>query len=100
VWKAIGEASAAAGSTIPAAFGSRVPNVANQKYQMTSETQSVWTLFIAPVVLRRRFKLPKFYDHFINLVRLLNLCLQFEISSEDIDLIESGFISWVQKYER
>ena len=34
VWEAIGEATANAGKTIPAAFGSRVPNIASEKAQM------------------------------------------------------------------
>lgn len=38
VWDAIGEATTSAGKTIPAAFGSRVPNLALEKAQMTAKT--------------------------------------------------------------
>jgi hypothetical protein len=33
-------------------------------------------------------------------VRLIDLCLQMQISDEDIDEIEKGFAEWVLEYER
>ncbi|KAF9461336.1 hypothetical protein BDZ94DRAFT_1372398 [Collybia nuda] len=99
VWEAIGEATANAGNTIPAAFGSRVPNIASEKAQMIAETYSIWTLYIAPTLLKGRFTNPQYYKHFIKLVRLLNLCLQFEITQDQVDELEMGFNSWVEKYE-
>jgi hypothetical protein len=57
-------------------------------------------LYLGPVLLRRRFQNQKYYKHFIRLVRLLNVCLQFEITDDEIDEIRSGFIQWVQDYER
>jgi len=59
----------------------------------------MWSLFIAPTVLRGRFRDDRYYKHFCSLVRILNLCLQFEISDEDIDEIESGIRKWVVDYE-
>ena len=56
VWEAIGEATAASGSTIPSAYGSRVPNIAKDQSQYSAEMWSFWTLYIRPVVLRRRFQ--------------------------------------------
>ena len=52
VWKAIGEATYNAGKTIPAAFGSRVPNLASKKAHMTVETYSIWTLYFAPTLVK------------------------------------------------
>lgn len=100
VWDAIGAASAAAGDTIPGAFGSRVPNVADQKSQFTAETRSLWTLFLAPTLLMKRFKNERVYKHFVQLVRLLNLCLQFEITDTEVKEVRTGFIRWVEEYER
>ena len=34
IWQAIGEATSNAGKTIPAAFGSRVPNITSEKAHM------------------------------------------------------------------
>ncbi|EPS95240.1 hypothetical protein FOMPIDRAFT_52342 [Fomitopsis schrenkii] len=100
VWKAIGQATAAAGKTIPAAFGSAPPNPEKDKSACTADSWSLWTLYIGPVLLARRFKNRKYYDHFVILVNLLNLCLQFEMSDLDIEEVRAGFVGWVQTYEK
>ena len=100
VWKAIGQATAAAGKTIPAAFGATPPNPEKDKSACTADSWSLWTLYIGPVLLARRFKKRKYYDHFISLVKLLNLCLQFEMSDDDIEEVRVGFVDWVQGYEK
>jgi len=56
-------------------------------------------MFLGPVVLRRRFQRPKYYNHFVRLVGLLNLCLQFELTDVEVDQIRTGFIQWVEEYE-
>jgi len=63
-------------------------------------TWSVWSLFIAPTMLRHHFPDECYYKHFCSLVRILNLCLQFKISKEEIDEIESGIRKWVVDYEQ
>ena len=60
----------------------------------------MWSLFIAPTVLRGRFPKDHYFVHFCSLVRILNLCLQFEISEEEIGEIELGIHEWVVNYER
>jgi hypothetical protein len=55
VLQAIRAATLYAGKTIPAAFGSRVPNIAAEKSQMTAETHSIWTLYLAPTLLNGWF---------------------------------------------
>ncbi|VDC05579.1 unnamed protein product [Peniophora sp. CBMAI 1063] len=99
VWDAIGAAAAASGSTIPGCFGARPPNFAAEKMSSTADTWSFWTLYLAPIQLDRQFKEKKYYDHFVQLVRLLHLCLQFEIKRSEVEEIRQGFIEWVKKYE-
>jgi Transposase family tnp2 len=99
VWDAIGAATAASGSTIPSAFGARSPNFTKQKSACSAETWSFWTLFLGPVLLRRRFRKRKYYNHFVELVKLIHICLQFEISDDEIDFLRAGFIKWVKDYE-
>ncbi len=60
----------------------------------------MWSLFIAPTILEGRFPKDCYYKHFCSLVGLLNLCLQFEISEEDINKIELGIREWVVDYEQ
>src|SRR5262249_15761746 len=43
-WEEVGKATEACGSTIPSAFGARVPNIAKKQSQMSSKMISNWTL--------------------------------------------------------
>lgn len=100
IWEVIGESTAASGLTIPSAYGSRVPNIATNRSYCSAEMWSFWTLYIGPVLLRQCFQNQKYYKHFIRLVWLLNICLQFDITDDEIQEIRSGFIQWVRDYER
>lgn len=99
VWEAIGEATARSGSTIPSAYGARPQNIASDKSYCTADSWSFWTLYLGPVLLQRRFTNPDLYTHFIKLVKLLNICLQFSITRDEIDEIRVGFQEWVREYE-
>lgn len=100
VWEAIGAATAASGSTIPLAFGARPNNVADDKQAGTADTWSFWLLYLGPVLLARKFENRAYYDHFIQFVKLIHICLQFEISKDDLKMLRSGFQEWVEKYEK
>jgi len=100
VWEAIGEACATSKYTIPSAFGAPMPNVASEKYQFSAENWSFWSLYLAPSLLHRRFQNDRYHRHFVDLVRLLNICLQFKISDDEIETVRAGMIKWVEEYER
>ena len=99
VWEAIGELTAGCGATVPSAFCSRPPNIAHDVSSCTADSWSFWALYLGPVLLRKRFSKSKYYDHFIELVKLLHICLQFELSRDDIRTLRAGFARWVEKYE-
>ena len=99
IWEAIGSAMADSGESLPYIFGPRPPNVATDKISWTADTRSFWAQYIAPVVLRGRFIHDKYYDHFVEFVHLVNLCLGFEITAAQVEEVRSGFIRWVEKYE-
>jgi hypothetical protein len=99
IWQAISAAGAAAGSTIPSAFGARTPNIATNKSACSADMMSFWTLYLGPVLLRQRFRRERYYKHFVKLVKLLHICLQFEITADEIQTIREGFIQWVTEYE-
>jgi hypothetical protein len=99
VWDAIGTATALSGSTIPYAFGASLLNVAVDQSACTADMWSFCTLYLGPILLRCQFSGEKYYHHFIDLVWLLNICLQFECAKQDIDIVHAGFIAWVLKYE-
>lgn len=99
IWKAIGAGSAALGSSIPGVFGAHPRNVADDKSTCTADMWSFWILYIGPVLLARRFRKQKYYDHFVKLVILINMCLQFTIKRRDIKYLREGFKDWVLLYE-
>ncbi|TFK58699.1 hypothetical protein BDN72DRAFT_781697 [Pluteus cervinus] len=98
-WEEIGSATALSGSTIPSAYGARPQNVADDKVSCTADSWSFWMQYIGPVVLNKRFRSSIYYDHFLDLVRLIRLCLQFELKRGEIVTIRVGFQRWVTKYE-
>jgi hypothetical protein len=100
VWKAIGEACAASGATIPSSFGCRVPNIATEQHHFIAESWFLFASFLGPVILRQRFARSEYYIHFMNLIKLINSCVKIELAVHEIDEIEQGFVQWVTGYER
>ncbi|KAF8982143.1 hypothetical protein BDQ17DRAFT_1394109 [Cyathus striatus] len=100
-WDAIGGATMKAEDTIPSVYGSCVPNIAsNSGAYVSAEMWSFWTLYIAPVLLCARFHEQQYYSHFVFLVHLLNICLQYDISEDEITELQNEFVQWVYDYER
>jgi hypothetical protein len=99
VWEAIGEATTSSGATVPSAFCAHPPNLAGDCLSCSADSWSFWTLYLGPILLHQKFSKRKYYDHFIDLVKLLHICLQFELSKDDIKTLRYGFKMWVQKYE-
>ena len=99
VWQAICAAGAAAGSSIPSVFGACTPNIATNKSACSAEVWSFWALYVGPILLLRHFQHQRYYNHFVRLVKLLHMCLQFEITTDEIQTIRQGFIQWVSEYE-
>jgi len=52
IWEAIGAATTAAGSSIPSAYGSRVPYISTHGSQCSTKMWSFWTLYLGPVLMR------------------------------------------------
>ncbi|KAG1906659.1 uncharacterized protein F5891DRAFT_941884 [Suillus fuscotomentosus] len=99
VWNAVCQAGANSGSFIPSAYGARPPNPATERSMCTADSWSFWTQYLGPVLLHRKFSKPKYYKHFVKLVRMVRVCLQFELSSTDISDLRMGFASWVEEFE-
>lgn len=90
VCSAIGKACKDSGDTIPATFGCRVPNIAEERGHFVTESWSQWCMYLAPALLRKRFKQQIYYHHFTKLVSLLNKCLSRSISFEDVEELRVG----------
>ncbi|KAJ3833514.1 hypothetical protein F5878DRAFT_654300 [Lentinula raphanica] len=100
VWSAIGQGCVESSAKIPSSFGCRIPNIETERHFFKAETWLLFATIVGPVLLRRRFKRQKYYDHFILLVKLIYKCLQFRLTHDEIDDIEQGFAQWVTEYER
>ncbi|KAI5824656.1 hypothetical protein K523DRAFT_252747 [Schizophyllum commune Tattone D] len=99
-WDAIGAATGASGDTIPGVFGARPPDIAQDNTSSTADTWSFWILHIGPALLSSRFKRPVYYSHFISFVRLVNSCMKFKISHQELDVVRQGFRDWVVTFEK
>jgi hypothetical protein len=100
VWSDVGAACASSGNTTPAAFGCRVPDIAEKRHEFSAESMMLFATVLAPALLRNRFRWPRYYDHFIRLVKLINMCLGQQISRTELQEIREGFAQWVQDFER
>lgn len=99
VWEGIGKLTAGAGAHIPSVYGARVPDIATDRSNMSAEMWSFWTLFLGPILLRPFLK-AEYHAHFVTLVSILNKCLQFSISLEEVEGIRNGLAQWAVDYER
>ena len=99
-WKEIGAIGATSGPTIPSVYGPRIPDVSQKGSYMSADMWTFWTKFLAPVLLRKAFNKSEYFEHFVDLVELFNICLQFEISQAEVEKLRTGFKRWVQGYER
>ncbi|KAJ2930473.1 hypothetical protein H1R20_g6626, partial [Candolleomyces eurysporus] len=100
VWEAIGAATAASARTIPSAFAASPANIADEKASSTADMWSFWLQYLGPILLSRKFRRPIYFQHFIELVKLVRICLQFELTAEDVQTLRDGFPNWVLQYEK
>ncbi|OSC98297.1 hypothetical protein PYCCODRAFT_1418135 [Trametes coccinea BRFM310] len=100
LWAELGDICVSANKTIPSAFGAALPNIATDRNLFTAEMWANFTLYLAPALLRERFRDSRYYKHFLHLVELLKICLQFEYSTSDVKTVRDGFAQWVKDYEK
>jgi hypothetical protein len=99
VWQHAGSAAAAAGSSIPTAFGQRPPNPEANRMACTAESWAFWMQYLAPALLENKFTRAKYFSHFLRLIELVKICTQFEITRDEQRLVREGFQDWVRVYE-
>ena len=100
VWSAICAAGAKSGKSIPSSFGARMLNIKKEQLRMTADSWSFWAQHIAPILLQNHFHNYQYYKHFTNLIRLVKVCLNYEMEPSDIKEIRHGFAEWIIEYKR
>lgn len=100
VWKEIGSETANAVKHIPSSYVNVLPNIAKDRSHYTAETWAFWFIYVAPIVLKGRFKRAKYYKHLCLLAKIMKTTLKFELSLVEIDELEEDIIKWVERYEK
>lgn len=100
VWEAIGQACSESGNTIPAAFGCRVPDIHTRRHEFIAESWLLFATVLGPALLERRFTRQRYYDHFVALVGPIDKCLQLSLSEDELDVVETGFVAWVEEFDK
>lgn len=98
-WAIIGAETAAAVKTIPSAFVGHLPDIATDQGLYKAEFYAFWFTYLASILLRGRFKAPKYYTHMCDLVWIIKTCLQFQISDAEIAELKRQIRVWVIRYE-
>ena len=99
-WETIGLRTVQSNRYIPSSFSRRIPNIDIDQNLFTAEAYSFWFVHMAPTLLWGCFAEERYYKHAILLVKIVEKCLQFEITHEEIDTLESNIETWVQKFEK
>ncbi|EUC56560.1 transposase family Tnp2 protein [Rhizoctonia solani AG-3 Rhs1AP] len=99
-FRKVSEAAVESGNTIPAVFGCRVPNLVKDRWQSTAKSTLIFTTLLAPALLRDQFESREYYDHFLKLVQLIDMCMGLELPRSQIQVIREGFANWVVDFER
>ncbi|KAG8959011.1 hypothetical protein FRC00_002067 [Tulasnella sp. 408] len=100
VWKQIGAATVAANLTIPASFGRRIPNIAEDRTYFTAEAYLVWFTLYAPILLRNRFSRPKYYKHLTLFVDIVNKLLSIDTNREERAKLRRDILTWYAEYKQ
>ncbi|KAI0646642.1 hypothetical protein C8Q79DRAFT_908784 [Trametes meyenii] len=98
-WAAISRETTEAIKDIPSAFVGAIPDLINARESFTAEIWAFWFMYIAPIVLRGRFADVKYYNHMCDLIDIMKVTLQFEISRAELENLRKRIITWVQHYE-
>ncbi|KAL0571931.1 hypothetical protein V5O48_010032 [Marasmius crinis-equi] len=100
VIEAIGKACVKSGDTTPLSFGAHVPNLDTECHYYTIESWMLFATTLGPV-LHNRFSKAVYFDHFVQLVKLFNICLLLSIPSSVVEnKLKPGFADWVHTYEK
>ncbi|KAF5315532.1 hypothetical protein D9611_004820 [Ephemerocybe angulata] len=100
IWNDIGDETAAAVENIPAHFVRVLRNINTDRSGFTAESWCFWFIYLAPILLRGRFKETKYYKHMCKLVTIMKTSLKYSLTSEELDILEADIIEWVRDYEK
>jgi hypothetical protein len=95
-WEIIWQETADAVQHIPADF---VRVLKNNPSYYTAEAWCFWLVYLAPILLKDRFRDEKYYTHACQFSDIIKTCLAFKITYSEIDDLQDNIIDWVKRYE-
>ncbi|KAG8730992.1 hypothetical protein FRC10_002129, partial [Ceratobasidium sp. 414] len=95
----IGEQTIQATKTIPSTFVGPLPDITRDRRLYKAEAYSFWIQYIAPIVLKDKL-LDKYHRHLILLCEIIMCCLLFQITSAQIDELQTWINNWVTDYKK
>jgi hypothetical protein len=101
-WKKIGTLTTEASFTIPGSFTRALPNIFKEEHLYIAETYTFWMMYIAPILLKGRWReTDKYYQHAVLFSSILRRLVDFEIPAQDISphgILTLDIIRFVQQY--
>ncbi|CCO34284.1 hypothetical protein BN14_08379 [Rhizoctonia solani AG-1 IB] len=94
----LGTTCAESGALFPSSFGCRVPHFRNRSH-FTAESWSIWAVYLAPHLLRGRFKKSDYYTHFVRLINILREVMDYEIAQSELLRIRKEIAGWLEDFE-
>ncbi|GAB1518684.1 hypothetical protein RhiTH_001748 [Rhizoctonia solani] len=98
IWGTIGAETAAALKFIPAQFVGTIHNIDQDISLYKAKGYSFWMLYLAPILLKGRLP-SKYYQHVLDLCKIIELCLRYSIKQAQIDHLEEKIQNWVADYK-
>jgi hypothetical protein len=96
VWEEIWLETAEAIQHIPADF---VRSLVNGPGNFTAEAWCFWFVYMAPILLKGRFKNPKYHVHLCDLSTIIKICITFTLTYGQIEDLRQRIIRWLRSYE-
>ncbi|OJT14659.1 hypothetical protein TRAPUB_8784 [Trametes pubescens] len=99
IWVKIAQETTEVVKDIPSAFVSSIPDLIKGRKLWTADIWTFWFMYIAPIVLHNRFQDNKYYDRMCDLITIMDMTLQFEITNTELKDLCSHIIKWVETYK-
>jgi len=99
-WKVIGQEGVESIKTIHSGFCRALPNIYTHQTLFIAEAYAFWFLHLAPILLKHRFPSPVYYKNAMKLIKIINTCIQYEITWSEVDDLETEIINWVVEFEK